>query len=450
MRHPLTLIQARQALDTRQFTAVALLEHMLELASLHEPTVKALTTPTFELARRHAAEADTRLASGERTPVLGIPVVVKDLIDVAGIPTTAGSKVLAGNVPSRSSVVWARLEAAGAVLVGKANTHEFAYGGTTAPTRNPADTSRIVGGSSGGSAAALAAGFALGALGSDTAGSVRIPANLCGVPGLKTTRGLVSVDGVVPLSPTLDVVGPMARSVADLDPLLRVIAGLPDGPAPAASFRTVGILQGTGPLEPAAAQAVAATTAALTELGAVTRDVELAGLARSGYDDFAVIGYEAHRFHQQWADRRELYTPYVRARLAAAAETSDAEYDEARGAAARLTVELDRLLATVDVLVVPGVPFAAPPAYDEQVRVGGAWEDRDTALCRNLAFANLTGHPALALPAGMDQGLPVGVQLVGRRGSDLELVALGSMLEPLLPRGLPRHLREGWIPARTP
>jgi aspartyl-tRNA(Asn)/glutamyl-tRNA(Gln) amidotransferase subunit A len=450
MRHPETLAQARRALDAGEYSAVALLEHLLELAAIHEPTVKALTTSTFELARRQAAEADTRLASGERTPLLGIPVVVKDLIDVAGIPTTAGSKVLAGNVPAGSSTVWARLAAAGAVLVGKVNTHEFAYGGTTAPTRNPADTSRIVGGSSGGSAAALAAGFALGALGSDTAGSVRIPANLCGVPGLKTTRGLVPVDGVVPLSPTLDVVGPMARSVADLDPLLRVIAGLPDAPAPAVGVRTVGILQGTGALEPAAARAVAATTAALTELGAVTRDVELPGLTRSVYDDFTIIGYEAHRFHEQWADRRELYTPYVRDRLAAAASISRAEYEEARAGAARLTEELDRLLGTVDVLVVPGVPFAAPPAYDEQVLVGGDWEDRDTALCRNLAFANLTGHPSLALPGGMDGELPVGVQLVGRRGSDLALVDLGSQLEPLLPRGLPRNLREGWLPARTP
>lgn len=442
MTLPRTLSSAREALDTGQLSAVELLEGLLRVVEANEPTVRAMVTVTHELAREQALKADARLVAGERTSLLGIPVVLKDLLDVAGVPTTAGSRVLANNIPSTSCTVWSRLEADGAVLVGKANTHEFAYGGTTAPTRNPADPARIVGGSSGGPAAALAAGYCLGAIGSDTAGSLRIPGNLCGVPALKPTRGLVPTEGAIPLSQTLDVVGPMARSVADLEPLLRVIAQVGDE-VPSALPTTVGVLGATGRQEPSVTRAVGATVDALRRLGVEIVEVELPGFPESVFDDFTIIGFEATAIHAEWADRRDLYTPYVRDRLAAAAEVTREQYDEARGAAARLGIEVDLLLGQVDVLVLPGVPFPAPPAYDEQVLVAGEWEDRDTGLCRNTAFANLTGHPVLALPAGLDGVLPVGVQLVGRRGSDLGLIALGSLLETRLPPGLPPHLIDG-------
>jgi aspartyl-tRNA(Asn)/glutamyl-tRNA(Gln) amidotransferase subunit A len=428
------------ALDQGLVTASDLLDGFLSVVEANEPTLHAMVTTTMDLAREQARRADHRLAAGERTPVLGIPVVLKDLLDVAGVPTTAGSKVLADNVPSASSTVWSRLEAAGAVLVGKANTHEFAYGGTTAPTRNPADPAHIVGGSSGGPAAALAAGYCLGAIGSDTAGSLRIPANFCGIPALKPTRGLVPTDGVVPLSPSLDVVGPMARSVPDLALLLDVIADRPSDPAVSGRPARVGLLGGTGRQQPSVTRAVEAAVAALRELGAEVLDVDLPGFAESVFDNFAVIGFEATHFHAQWADRRELYTPYVRDRLAAAADVTREQCDAALAAADRLRHDLDRLLDQVDLVLAPGVPFAPPPAYDEQVLVEGEWEDRDTGLCRNTAFANLTGHPALALPAGLDGVLPVGVQLVGRHGSDLELLAVGAELELRLPPGLPPHL----------
>lgn len=443
MSLPDTLVGARRALESGAVTAVQLLDELLQVMAEREPSVRALVTATLDLAREQAAKADARLLAGERTPLLGIPVVVKDLIDVAGVPTTAGSAVLAGNVPATSSSAWIRLESAGAVLVGKANTHEFAYGGTTAPTRNPSDTRRIVGGSSGGPAAALAAGFCLGALGTDTAGSIRIPANLCGVAGLKPTRGLVPADGVVPLSPTLDVVGPMARSVADLDPLLRVLADLPDEPLRPRVPNVVGVLSRSGREDASVAAAVTDTAVALAGLGARIVEVELAGFTESVADDFTVIGFEANEFHRQWSDRRDLYTPYVRDRLADAAQVTRGQYDAALAAAGRLATQLDRVLDEVEVLLLPGVPFPAPPAYDERVLVAGQWEGRDTGLCRNMAFANLTGHPALAVPAGLDEILPVGVQLVGPRGSDLQLIALGALLEPLLPPALPPHLRNG-------
>ncbi len=442
MTLPRTLREAREDLDAGRLSAVALLEGVLRVVEAKEPTLHAMVTTTQDLARTQALRADERLAMGERSPVLGIPVVLKDLLDVAGVPTTAGSKVLANNVPSVSSTVWSSLEAGGAVLVGKANTHEFAYGGTTAPTRNPADPAHIVGGSSGGPAAALAAGYCFGAIGSDTAGSIRIPANLCGIPALKPTRGLVPTDGVVPLSRTLDVVGPMARSVADLELLLRGIAQVEDD-ARQGPVSTVGMLLDAGRQEPSVTAAVRATIRALNELGVKVIDVELPGFQDSVSDNFTIIGFEATAIHEQWADQRDLYTPYVRDRLDAAGQVTRDQYRAALSAADHLGVELDRVLDQVDVLLVPGVPFPAPPAYDEQVLVAGEWEDRDTGLCRNTAFANLTGHPVLALPAGLDGVLPVGVQLVGRRGWDLELLTLGSLLEPRLPSGLPPHLREG-------
>lgn len=440
MTLPRTLAQARSELDEGRVTSVDLVAAVQGSIDARESIVRALVCTTYEMAMEQAVKADARIAAGERTPLLGIPLVVKDLVDVAGVPTTAGSKVLADNVPTDSSVVWSRLEAAGAVLIGKANTHEFAYGGTTEPTRNPADTSRIVGGSSGGPAAALAAAYCLGAVGTDTAGSIRIPANLCGVPALKPTRGLVPSGGVVPLSQTLDVVGPMARSVADLAPLLSVMAAIEAGPA--SRPRSVGLLQGTLPEAQSVSRAVADTVAVLRRLGIEVVDVELPGFAESVFDDFTVIGYEATVIHQQWKECRHLYTPYVRERLAAAAEVTRQQYDDALCAGERLGLAVDDLLEQVDVLLLPGVPFPASPAYDEQVDIDGQWEDRDTGLCRNTAFANLTGHPVLALPAGLDGLLPVGVQLVGRRGADFDLVDLGSHLEALLPPGLPPALRD--------
>jgi aspartyl-tRNA(Asn)/glutamyl-tRNA(Gln) amidotransferase subunit A len=434
------LLAAATDLAAGRTSAAELLEECLRRVGDLEPEIHALVTPTVDLARAHAAQADRRRAAGESGTLLGMPVVVKDLIDVAGVPTTAGSRVLEGNVPGAHAPVWALLENAGAVLVGKANTHEFAYGGTTEPTRNPSDVSRIVGGSSGGPAAALAAGYCMGAVGTDTAGSVRIPANLCGVAALKPTRGLVEATGVVPLSQTLDAVGPMARNVADLDPLLRVMAGLDPGPVEPGPLARAGVLPSSGSIDPAVAQAVDAAIVAFGNLGASVHSVVVEGFETSVFENFALMGREAHLIHQAWADKRDLYTPYVRDRLAEAAAVTQEQYETAIAAGARLGEEIDRLLEEFDVLLVPGVPFPASPAYDEKVLIDGTWEDRDTGLCRNTAFANLTGHPTLAVPAGLDGVLPVGIQLVGRRGSDLELIAHGARLQELLPPGLPAPL----------
>lgn len=423
---------------------VEVVDELLDVIAAREPEIAAITTVTADLARRQARRAAARIAAGDPGPLVGVPVVVKDLIDVKGVRTTAGSRVLADNVATRDAAVWARLRRAGAVLLGKANTHEFAYGGLTEPTRNPWNTGHMVGGSSGGSAAALAAGYCAAALGTDTAGSVRIPANLCGVAGLKPTNGTVSGTGVIPLAPTLDVVGPLGRRPLDLALVLGAISAHDASAETWARLRTgtrralgagrarVGLLTGTGPISPAVAAGLRRAAAALEDLGAVVDEIEIAGFGDALEANFVVLGVEAVSVHERWTDRRDRYTDYVRERLDEAATTPAVTYLAAGRTAQRLRAAVDAALADRDALLAPGIPFAAPPVGAETVRIGDDVEGRDLAMCRTTAFANLTGHPALALPAGFDDGLPVGVQLVGRRSSDVGLCVLGEELAQAL------------------
>lgn len=408
------------------------------IAELDGP-VAAMVTVTARDARRQARHAAKRIADGDPSPMLGVPIVLKDLIDVRGVPTMAGSEVLRSNVPNRSATVWNRLHGAGAVLLGKANTHEFAYGGTTEPTRNPWNTDHMVGGSSGGPGAALAAGLCAGAVGTDTAGSVRIPANLCGVTGLKPTAGAVSTSGVIPLSPSLDVVGPMAHHPADVGVLFSAmcrdrrfeqqmkIARASTRQKRSAKSLRVGVLRTTGALTPGALDAFEAAVEAISSFGPIS-DVSIENFQSSVYTDFTILGVEAVDVHRKWSAQRHLYSPYVRERLQQAADTRAVDYVAALTAAARLQTSVDRLTSDYDVLVLPGVPFPAPRCGVTEVDVAGQFEDRDTAMCRNTAFTNITGHPTLALPIGFENEMPVGMQLVAQRGGDATLLALGAAL----------------------
>lgn len=421
----------------RALSPVEVTELFLDRIERFDGDVRSMVTVTGDLARRQAERAARRIADGDPSPLLGIPLVVKDLIDVRGVRTTAGSAVLRDNVARRSSVVWRRLERAGAVLLGKANTHEFAYGGTTEPTVNPWNRGRLVGGSSGGPAAALAAGLAPLALGSDTAGSIRIPANLCGVVGFKPTNGMVSAAGVVPLAPSLDVVGPMGHHPRDLALAMGVLGGerfrLRSTVATRAVRRKesarslrIAYLSDPGRMTPGAATAFEQTIELASEIGRPSA-VHFEGFADLVMTNFTILGVEAAIVHQQWADQRGLYSPYVRERLEQAAATLAVDYEQARRAATRYRAILDRLLDGFDVLIAPGIPYPAPRLGVTTVSVGGAREDRDTSMCRNTGFANVTGHPSLAVPVSFEGGLPVGVQLVARRGDDAALLAIGDV-----------------------
>jgi len=429
----------------RGITPEDVVEWYLERIGRHDPVVRSMVTVTADLARRHARAAARRLAEGDPGPLVGIPVVVKDLIDVRGVRTTAGSAVLADHVAPTSSVVWKRLERAGAVLLGKANTHEFAYGGTTEPTTNPWNPQHLVGGSSGGPAAALAAGLAPLAIGTDTAGSIRIPANLCGVVGFMPSRGLVSAEGVTPLSPSLDVVGPMGHHPLDMALAMSVLDTGVGASRRAwtdttairrrASARRLrfGVLAEPGRMTAGAAAALERTVTVAKEFGSVT-PVRFAAFEESVYTNFTILGLEAVVVHDQWRDQRHLYTNYVRERLDEASRTTAADYARAMGLRSLYREQLDQLLADHDVLLLPGIPYPAPPLGVTSVDVGGVIEDRDTSMCRNMGFANLTGHPVLALPAGEEGGLPVGVQVVGCRGGDVDLLAIGGLIADGLDR----------------
>lgn len=431
--HRWSLVDLIGRLRTRQVGAVELVEAVLARIEDVEPQVHAFIDVTGELALEQARAAQATLDRDQKdAPVLtGVPIAVKDLFDVRGLVTTAGSKALQDNVARRDSVAWQRLRAAGAVLIGKANTHEFAYGGTTEPTRNPWAVDRMVGGSSGGSAAALASGTCFGALGTDTAGSVRIPAALCGVVGLKPTQGDVSTRGVFPLSRTLDCAGPLARTPHDtmlLHSVLKTRLGESSpAPGPVRGMR-VGVIPPQETVEEPVRHAQLAAVRALQDAGAVVENIEAAPrLADAARVNFTIMAAEAGWVHRQLlASHGNDYSPYVRDRLQEALATTAADYLQALESRRVITRDWNRLVGSFDAVLLNGVPCTAPRAYVEHVMLGGVAEDRDWVLCRDTAFANVTGHPVLAVPAGGGDGLPVGVQLTGRRHGEAALFAAGQ------------------------
>jgi aspartyl-tRNA(Asn)/glutamyl-tRNA(Gln) amidotransferase subunit A len=400
-----------------------------------------------ERALADAREAERELAAGRsRGPLHGIPIALKDLVATAGIPTAAGSRVLDGWVPERTATVARRLEEAGTVLLGKATTHEFAFDVYTPPTRNPWDLARIPGGSSGGSAAALAAGLCLGAIGTDTAGSIRIPAALCGVSGLKPTHGRVSRAGVVPFSWSLDHVGPMARTAADLALLLQAIAGAdPDDPTSAAepvpdyAAALTGDVRGLRlgvpeeffweHVDAAAAAAARSAVDELEGLGAVVRPVRLPLVHLTPSAGDAISFPEVSLYHRRWiAERAAEYEPETLANLRLGGLFLATDYLQAQRVRRLVTEELLAVLRDVDAVVAPTTPVAAIRADERTVRFADGYEESALyAYCRLTYPANVTGLPALSVPCGATAaGLPLGLQLVGRPFDEGLLLALGD------------------------
>lgn len=407
----LTLAGARRAIASGALDPVELLEACLGRIHRTEPVVSAWVALDREGARSRARSSDR--TSG---PLAGIPLGVKDVIDVEGLPTTASSKVLAGNVARSSAPAVGALSGAGAVVLGKTNTQEFAYGAVTPPTANPWDPGRIPGGSSGGSAAALAAGHCLAALGTDTAGSIRIPAALCGVSGLKPRPGIVSLEGVVPLAPSLDTLGPMARTVEDLIVLWEVLSGRPVlvGPAPDLAVPAAGTLP---ELEPDVAAAYAAAVEALRPLcGGI---VEAAVPPFSSFDlpRACVLMPEAlqvHRSRGWWPERAADYTEETRGYLRHAERMSGERIEAGRRECARLAARLIDALAG-RVLATPTVPCEAPThAEAAEAQAGSPRRPAVMKLTRIPGPINAAGLAALSIPCGFTSaGLPVGLQLAG-------------------------------------
>ena len=387
-----------------------------------------------------AGLADARLSAaavrhdGPAPALCGIPIGLKDLYAVAGKPLTASSRLL-HELPERDCDVWAALSAAGMVLLGHLHTHEFAVGGTTDQVGNPWALDRSAGGSSGGSAAALAARMVPAATGTDTAGSLRIPSALCGTSTIKPTRGLVSLEGVVPLAASLDHAGPMARTLADCALLLAAMTGNDPGRAPARPL--AGARIAVSPrvaavsLDPDVGEGFESVLDLCVRLGAALVEPPPPAVALDLGDDFLdVLCSELLAFHRRYDGRRELYRPSLRewVELAGRRALSPEDYAAAQARRRELAAAWESWLARerIDAVAEPTVPVVAPRRGD-----GYDHARSDAELISLTHYWDWTGFPVVAFPAGLGSrsGLPVGVSLVGRAGADWALLAAGGELQ---------------------
>lgn len=434
---------ASRALSVTDLTAACLRE--IDAAN---PRLRAFVRVTADEAMALARDRDAEIAGGRyRGPLHGIPVALKDLIDQRGVPTTAASRVRDGHVAGADAPVTARLREAGAVLIGKTNLHEFAFGTTSEESaygaaRNPHDETRSPGGSSGGSAAAIVAGMAVAAVGTDTGGSIRIPAAACGIVGLKPTWDEIPAEGVVPLCRSLDHVGPMARSVADawlLYLVLRGAATAASWPMPArtdvAGLR-VGVPRGFfhDILDTDVRARVDAALGRLRDAGAHVSDVEIphAALIPAVYLHTSLP--EAAAYHAATVERYpERYEPGVRLRIEMGRYVLGEDYVRAAKGRGVLQAEVDAALDDHDVLAVPTLPIPAPPVGATTVDVSGRQEPVRNLMLRLTQLFNITGHPAVSLPCGLTgAGLPCGLQIVGRRHETEDLLGAAAACEPVV------------------
>jgi aspartyl-tRNA(Asn)/glutamyl-tRNA(Gln) amidotransferase subunit A len=432
--------------------SVALTRAALDAIDQTQPVLNAFAAVDADGALAAARTADGELARGiDRGPLHGIPVGVKDMIDTAGLTTAMGSRHFAGRVPARDAVVVARWREAGAVLVGKTTTHQFAYGPTgdraaNGPCANPRDPRRMPGGSSAGSAAAVGAGLVPLAMGTDTGGSVRIPAALCGVAGLRPSAGRIPVTGVFPLSWSLDTVGPLAATVADAAAGWAALAGaagepgLPGGPGSAAdpAALRVGIPAAAWfeRTDPAVQAAVSGLAGRLAAAGARVAGIEIPDAEELVHVFAAVQSGEAVSIHvERMAQEPELYDPEVLGRLRAAAEVPAWDYARSLRRLGQLREEAAQRLREVDVLLLPAVPVLAPPLGARDADLGGGWTSPRDALLAYTSMWGVLGLPAISVPVWPEPGtgprLPAGAQLVGRPGGDAALLRAARTAEAL-------------------
>ena len=453
----LSLAEVAAQVRDRRVSPVELTQACLQRIDALEPAINAFITVTAEAALAAARAAEREIASGVyRGPLHGIPVAVKDLFDTAGVRTTAGSKILADNVPSVDAGAVERLKAAGAVILGKLNLHEFAYGATGVnphygAARNPWDGDRITGGSSSGSGAAVAAGECFAALGTDTGGSIRIPASLCGIAGLKPTFGRVSRRGVIPLSWSLDHVGPMARTTEDCSIVLQALAGHDpedassvDEPVPDYLAALGGGVKGLRigvprefffeSVNPEVGAAVRGAIDVLRDLGATVNEVSLPHIAEAPAALSAIMLPEALAYHRtSFAERPDDFGDDVRYRLELGAAYSAVHYVQAqRFREMIVSAWRDEVFDKVDLLTTPATPGVAVPIETGDLQA-------TFSLIRNTNPLNLLGVPAISVPCGFtnesavrparpealvgrapaqpsddEPALPIGLQLAGR------------------------------------
>jgi aspartyl-tRNA(Asn)/glutamyl-tRNA(Gln) amidotransferase subunit A len=448
----LSVERASVLLRRRELSPLELVDAALARIERSSSSLHVFLTILAEQARQQAKRAEREIRRGQpRSPLHGIPISLKDNIWTRGIRTTAGSKILSDFVPDTDSLVAKSLAEAGAILLGKTNMHEFAYGITGenphyGSSRNPWAPERISGGSSGGSAVAVATGMGFVSVGTDTGGSIRIPAALCGIVGLKPTFGLVSVEGVVPLGVSFDHLGPLARSVADASILLEVIAGkYPPGQS-RPNYRT---LHRSCPrrfrlgwprdffferIHPEIRSAIEAAAKTLETLGARIEEVSLPHLSRMVDRATNVVVAEANSYHESqgyYPSRSEEYGDDVRRHLEQGHNLLAVDYRSGLEAREKLTEDFTRSLEQVDAILAPVSPIPAPLIGYSRVAIAGQPETTVRAeLLRLTRPSNMTGLPAISIPCGFtSEGLPIGLQLIGPRWGERRLLALASAYE---------------------
>lgn len=408
----------------RKISPVELARECLERIEALNPSLNAFITVTADLALDQARIAEQEILRGNwRGPLHGIPIGLKDLIDTAGIRTTAASALYKDRIPTQSAKVAMKLEQAGAILLGKQNLHEFAYGGSSmisafGEVHNPWNVAYIAGGSSGGSAAAVSAGLGYGAIGTDTAGSVREPAALCGVVGLKPTYGRVTAQGVIPLSESLDHVGPIAGTVADVTVLFRALAtgkGVPPTDFLGIWERSKTALRVGVPrsffyddLHPEIAQAVAASLKSIAALGFGLRDITLVPDT-----DRTVQAAESYAVHAATvAKSPELYHPETLRRIKTGENISQQDYQRKLADLKVERAKIRSIFETVDVIVTPTTP--APASKIADLQHPDLLRPHELVLLRNTRPFNVWGLPAISIPCGVtNAGLPIGLQIAG-------------------------------------
>jgi len=448
-----TIREAAEGLRQRRFSAVEMTSAALARIERFNPTLRAFITVTAEPALKQARQADDELAAGrDRGPLHGIPIALKDLFHTRGVRTTAGSLVYRDLIPGHDAFVVARLEAAGAVMLGKLNMHELAYGITCANPHfgtvgNPWSIKHSPGGSSGGSGVAVAAGLAYAALGTDTGGSIRIPASFCGTVGLKPTYGRVSRHGVMPLSWSLDHVGPLARTVRDAALMLNAIAGHDRADAASSRHPVVDFVPEEGcdmrglrvgfpesfffeRLDPGVELCVRGAIARAESLGAEIRPVRIPDVAAMNAAARMILLCEASALLEpHLADRRQ-FGPDVLALLDQGRLLPATDYIHAQRLRKQMQREFAQVWSTVDCVITPTTPNTAPRVGENTVKLGGREEDVRLATTRLVRSMNLLGLPALSIPCGLSAGgLPVGLQIIAPPFEESLILRVGAAME---------------------
>jgi aspartyl-tRNA(Asn)/glutamyl-tRNA(Gln) amidotransferase subunit A len=444
----LTLLQIAESIRNGETSPSEIVRLLLEQIRRTDDRVKAYVTVCEDNALKLAEAAEMQIkADHDLGPLHGIPVSIKDLFETKGVRTTCGSKLMQDYVPTVDCTVVERLKSSGAIMLGKLNTHEFALGGVSPPTRNPWNLNHIPGGSSGGSTAAVAVSSAIAATGSDTGGSIRIPASYCGVVGLKPTYGRVSRAGVFPESWSLDHVGPITKRVEDAALLLSVIAGY-DERDPTSSERVVPDYIKMLKVDPSdlrigvpknyffencdkeVSKAVRSAIDQLEKQGCSIVEFEFPYLNEIMAAYNAIDMCESTSYHErELAERADDFTSDVRLILELGLFIPATYYIQAQRIRAMVYPKVARLFKFFDVIVTPSEPTVAPEVGSQIVEFEGVKEDVTSAMVRYLAPFNLTGLPALSVPCGFSKGLPIGMQIIGNAYDESTVFQVGHAYE---------------------